>query len=86
MASTQSMPFLLQTPTAQALPPGFVRDIYSLNPNGTIYIVISIIGAVLGANLVAIRIYTKSVLTCALGWDDCMRLFHSNWLVLGLMI
>lgn len=85
-ASTQSTPFLLQTPTAQALSPGFVRDIYGPNSNGTIYIVISIIGAALGASLVAIRIYTKLVLTRALGWDDCMCLFHSNWLVLGLMI
>ncbi|MCJ1262266.1 hypothetical protein MMC22_002136 [Lobaria immixta] len=69
-ASTQSTPFLSQTPTAQAPPPGFIRDIYGPNPNGTIHIVVSIIGAALCTSLVAIRIYTKSVLTRALGWDD----------------
>lgn len=61
------MPFLLQTLTAQAPPPGFVRDIYGPNPNGTIYIVISIIGAALSASLLAICIYTKLILPRALG-------------------
>lgn len=53
-------------------PPGITPNFNSPNPNGTLYIVISVIGLLLAALFTLMRLYTKFFLTLSPGWDDCM--------------
>lgn len=55
-------------------PPGVTADVGGPNPLGVFYIVISIFLLVLATAFVAMRFYTKAVLTRAMGWDDCIYL------------
>ena len=53
-------------------PPGITPDFNSPNPNGILYIVLSIIGLLLATLFASMRLYTKCILTRSPGWDDCM--------------
>ncbi|MCJ1349072.1 hypothetical protein MMC31_007308, partial [Peltigera leucophlebia] len=64
------IPELWQTALPDDHPPGVIPDFHGPNPNGTIYIVLGIIGLVMNTIVVFIRFYTKAVLKHSMGWDD----------------
>lgn len=63
--------FLDQYADAPPPPPGYTADFHRTNHNAAIFIVVSLVGLVLAVAFVAMRIYTKAILTRSMGWDDC---------------
>lgn len=55
-------------------PPGVTANFNAANPNGSLYVAISIILLSLAIAATGLRMYTKTVLIRALGWDDCLYL------------
>lgn len=62
--------------TAEAFEPpaGVTPNYYGPNVNGTVYIVVTVIGLVLATTMTLIRLYTKAFIKRHLGWDDCKHL------------
>lgn len=59
-------------------PPGITPHLESApNGRGIGYIVTAVILLVLSTTVVAMRFYARTILTRALGWDDCMRFADS---------
>lgn len=53
------------------LPPGVTRDYDTPNVRGITFIVICISFFMISTTFGGIRIYTKAIITRAMGWDDC---------------
>lgn len=79
--TTESLPtftardaaFLAAIPTPFVDPPPGVIPCYDCtNGNGNLLIVFALVGLFLSLACTGVRLYTKTFLTRALGWDDCM--------------
>ena len=64
--------FLASTLAPGAPPPGVTPNFHGPNTNGTVFIVISILGLIPTTMITATRLWTKGYLIRTLGWDDCM--------------
>ena len=69
--SNSSNAFLDTFPEPIPPPEGIEANFDAPNTNGTVYIVIAVIGMLLATLFTLVRIYTKAILTRSLGWDDC---------------
>lgn len=69
--TTRDAAFLAATLTPPPPPAGVTPNFDKRNINGLILIVISLVMMLLAMTFTIIRIYTKAILTRALGWDDC---------------
>ena len=70
--TTRNEAFLAATVMPIPPPAGVTPNFDKHNVNGLIFIVISLVMVLLALTFTIIRIYTKAILTRALGWDDCM--------------
>ena len=67
--------FLDTIPDPEPPPPGIIANFDGPNTNGTALIVVAVIGIFIATFFTVVRVYTKSILTRSLGWDDCRRHF-----------
>ena len=76
--TTRDAAWLASTVVPADPPPGVTPNFDKFNINSPIYTVISVVFMLLALILTTMRIYTKAILTRALGWDDCMfaDIFH----------
>lgn len=72
---TDDAAYRASTPEAWAPPDGVEPNYDGSNPNGTAYIVVTVIGLTVATMTTLTRIYTKAFIKRCLGWDDCEHLF-----------
>lgn len=68
---TDDAAYRASTPEPWAPPNGIKPNYHGSNPNGTVYIVVTVIGLTLATMTTLTRIYTKAFIKRCLGWDDC---------------
>ncbi|MCJ1425996.1 hypothetical protein MMC29_003898 [Sticta canariensis] len=66
--------FLASTYTVADPPPGVTANFDAPNTNGTVFIVVLVLGLIVTTIITAMRLWTKGYLIHTSGWDDCCYL------------